>query len=226
MSEASVESYFHDPARAAFSAAARNEPAGSQPLQPTDAEGYVTRQSINDESTRPDYVMPVGSTEGVWAMIKRLRGFKPEGTIALWKCMRLANSTWSLSFLLTPFYIALLTSTVLETLTPIAQATLQTLLLGIFVPDATQLYPIVPSQLPASHIAINLLSHIGAGVLLSPLDLVRTRLIVQSSHPSHKSYTGPVQALRLAMAQEGGLRALYTHPSLLTRHLRIPPQVN
>lgn len=59
------------------------------------------------------------------------------------------------------------------------------------------------------------MSHIGAGVLLSPLDLVRTRLIVQSSHPSHKSYTGPIQALRLAMAQEGGLRALYTHPSLL-----------
>lgn len=89
MSEASVESYFHDPARAAFSAAARNEPESSQPFQLTDADGYVTRQSINDESTRPDYVMPVGSAEGVWAMIKRLRSFKPEGSIALWKCMHL-----------------------------------------------------------------------------------------------------------------------------------------
>jgi fusion and transport protein UGO1 len=51
--------------------------------------------------------------------------------------------------------------------------------------------------------------------LLSPLDLVRTRLIVQSSHPAHKTYTGPIHALNSIIATEGGVRALYTHPSLL-----------
>lgn len=86
MSEASAESYFHDPAREAFSAASRLDPERSQRVQPTDAEGYVMRQSINDDSTRPDYVMAVGPTDGVWTMIKRIREFKPEGWTALWKC--------------------------------------------------------------------------------------------------------------------------------------------
>lgn len=88
MSDASAESYFHDPAREAFSAATRFDAETSQEkkMQPTDAKGYVLRQSINDESTRPDYVMAVGPTDGVWAMIKRIREFKSEGWTALWKC--------------------------------------------------------------------------------------------------------------------------------------------
>lgn len=87
MSDASAESYFHDPAREAFSTATRYDAESSQrKLQQTDAEGYVLRQSINDASTRPDYVMAVGPTDGVWSMIKRIREFKPEGWTSLWKC--------------------------------------------------------------------------------------------------------------------------------------------
>lgn len=84
MSDASAESYFHDPAREAFSSAVRFETEAKP--RPTDADGYVTRQSVNDEIARLDYVLPIGPTDGVWSMIKRIREFKPEGWTALWKC--------------------------------------------------------------------------------------------------------------------------------------------
>jgi fusion and transport protein UGO1 len=38
-----------------------------------------------EESTRPDYVIPVGSADGVWAMMKTLGRFRGEGWLALWK---------------------------------------------------------------------------------------------------------------------------------------------
>lgn len=83
MSEASAESYFHAPAREAFSSAVRFE--GEQRPLPTDKEGYVMRNSVNDEITRLDYVIPIGPTDGVWSMIKRVREFRTEGWPALWK---------------------------------------------------------------------------------------------------------------------------------------------
>lgn len=38
-----------------------------------------------EESTRPDYIIPVGSVGGVWAMMKKLGQFRGEGWLALWK---------------------------------------------------------------------------------------------------------------------------------------------
>ena len=38
-----------------------------------------------EESTRPDYVIPVGSVNGVWGMMKKLGQFRGEGWFALWK---------------------------------------------------------------------------------------------------------------------------------------------
>jgi mitochondrial fusion and transport protein UGO1 len=52
------------------------------------------------------------------------------------------------------------------------------------------------------------------GFILSPLDLIRTRLIVQSSVPQHRSYTGPVHAFRTILETEGGLYNMYFHPTL------------
>ena len=51
--------------------------------------------------------------------------------------------------------------------------------------------------------------------LLSPLDLIRTRLILQSVQPRHRKYSGPVDALRTISQEEGGLRMIYTHPNLV-----------
>jgi hypothetical protein len=53
--------------------------------RPADERGYVVRKNVMEESTRPDYVIPVGSANGVWAMMKTLGRFRGEGWPALWK---------------------------------------------------------------------------------------------------------------------------------------------
>ena len=51
----------------------------------TDEQGYVIRRSVLEEGTRPEYIIPVGSADGVWGMMKRVGRFRPEGWLALWK---------------------------------------------------------------------------------------------------------------------------------------------
>lgn len=57
-------------------------------------------------------------------------------------------------------------------------------------------------------------SQVLTGFILSPLDLVRTRLMVQSSVPRYRSYSGPIDALKKILEHEGGLRGVYFHPHL------------
>jgi hypothetical protein len=65
--------------------------------------------------------------------------------------------------------------------------------------------PTIPLGL---HVAAHLLTH----MFLSPLELLRTRLIVQpSSDPKSKSSIG---LLRESISEEGGVAKLYTHPQL------------
>ncbi len=61
---------------------------------------------------------------------------------------------------------------------------------------------------------IPLLSRVVTGFILSPLDLVSTRLMVQSSVPRYRTYSGPIDALKQIMQHEGGLRGIYFHPQL------------
>lgn len=72
-----------------------------------------------------------------------------------------------------------------------------------------------PSLMHHNSLLVPLASHVVTGVLLSPLDLIRTRLIVQSAMPRHRTYTGPLDALDQIIRFEGGLRGLYLHPHLL-----------
>ena len=53
----------------------------------TDERGYPVRQNISDSAARPEYVMPVGTVDGVWGMIKEVSRWKPEGWLGLWKGM-------------------------------------------------------------------------------------------------------------------------------------------
>jgi mitochondrial fusion and transport protein UGO1 len=75
------------------------------------------------------------------------------------------------------------------------------------------LFPSYPTSSPP--FLVPFASHLLTGILLSPLDLVRTRLIAQSSLPQHRTYTGPLNALSEILQHEGGLRGLYLHPHLL-----------
>lgn len=79
MSESSNDdSYFADPTT---TSASRRYPAARL----TDEQGYVIRRRLSDEGTRPAYIIPIGSADGVWGMIKRVRRFPAEGWLSLWK---------------------------------------------------------------------------------------------------------------------------------------------
>ena len=89
MSDTSAESYFHDPAREAF--ASNGVRRQAEPFSETaipDQAGNVLRRSFHDESTRPSYIIPIGPTDGVWSMIKRVGAWKHEGWLSLWKGSR------------------------------------------------------------------------------------------------------------------------------------------
>lgn len=57
-------------------------------------------------------------------------------------------------------------------------------------------------------------SHLLTEFLLSPLDLIQTRLIIQTSVTRHRRYSGPLDAFRQILRDEGGLYGMYFHPQL------------
>jgi len=153
----------------------------------TDEQGYVVRRSVLEEGTRPEYIIPVGSADGVWGMMKRVGRFRSEGWLALWK--------------------GLLTSCVTEVLSDTLQPFINGFLQSLFFPSMS------PFHQPP--IILPVISHLITGLLLSPLDLIRTRLIVQSFTARYQTYSGPVDAFRQILRDEGGLWGMYFHPHLL-----------
>ncbi|KAJ7596710.1 mitochondrial carrier domain-containing protein [Mycena floridula] len=132
-----------------------------------------------------DNVIPVGSADSVWGMIKHIGRFRPEGWLALWK--------------------GLLTSCISEVVSSTLQPIIHSLLQALLSPT-TSLFHCPPILLPMA-------SHIITGFIVSPLDLIRTRLIVQSF--SQPTYKGPFDALTKIIKEEGGLKGIYLHPELL-----------
>ncbi|ORX86972.1 mitochondrial carrier [Anaeromyces robustus] len=55
----------------------------------------------------------------------------------------------------------------------------------------------------------NILSHMIVGVALSPLELVKTRLIIQSTATPVKKYRGAFHCMQTIVNEEGGMRGLY-----------------
>jgi len=140
-----------------------------------------------EDGTRPEHIIPVGSASTSWGMIKRLINFHGEGWLSLWK--------------------GLLTSCIHDVTFANLQPLVDSVLHSLFLSSQGGFYR--PSPL------LPVASHVLTGFLLSPLDLVRTRLIAQSSMPRYKTYTGPIHALCDILANEGGLRGIYLHPHLL-----------
>ncbi|KAF7339990.1 hypothetical protein MVEN_01916700 [Mycena venus] len=173
------DSYFADPNATPHT--------GTSALRQTDEQGYVVRRSVLEEGTRPEYIIPVGSANGVWGMMRRVGRFRGEGWLALWK--------------------GLLTSCLTEVLSSTFQPIIRGVLQALLVPTTTVFYH-PPMFLPV-------LSHLIMGFILSPLDLIRTRLIVQSFSSRHLTYTGPLDALSRILREEGGLKGIYLHPHLL-----------
>ncbi|KAF9015033.1 mitochondrial carrier domain-containing protein [Cyathus striatus] len=176
-SSSNDDSYFLDP----------SVTVPRHPVMRTDEQGYVLRRSVLEEGTRPEYIIPVGTADGVWDMMKRVGRFRSEGWLSLWK--------------------GLFTSCITEVVSMSFQPFLHSFLQSLFFPSMS------PFHQPPVFIPV--ISHVITGFLLSPLDLVRTRLIVQSGSSRYRTYTGPFDALRQILRDEGGLRGIYLHPHLL-----------
>lgn len=158
----------------------------------TDGSGYVVRHSLYDEDARPEFVMPIVARGGVWEMIKAVARSK-EGWMGLWK--------------------GTLTTFVLDVSTNAIQS-IVTGFLSLFAPGALNAMPIAFSPQPLTTLGLLTLSHVVTGAVVSPLDLVRTRLVAQSTLPSHRKYAGPLDALRTIFREEGGWRTTYFTPLL------------
>ncbi|KAJ1880362.1 hypothetical protein H4R99_000045 [Coemansia sp. RSA 1722] len=81
-------------------------------------------------------------------------------------------------------------------------------MLGLY--DSAPMSTYVDSSAPSALTLV--VSNAVVGWLLSPLELVRTRLMIQSASPIHRKYNGSVHALRTVTREEGGLATLYFSP--------------
>ena len=130
---------------------------------------------------------------GVLGMFRRLRATSSEGIPAFWKGQLVTTLHSLLSNILQPQVHASLLITASNPIPidlPLNAAPSLVLPLGIQV---------------ASH----LLTHL----LLSPLELIRTRLIVMPA--SHANTPSTTSMARSILSEEGGLTSLYLHPNIL-----------
>ncbi|KAI9474050.1 MAG: mitochondrial carrier domain-containing protein [Benjaminiella poitrasii] len=75
--------------------------------------------------------------------------------------------------------------------------------------------PLLHLDSVTANMATIIVSHLAVGVLLSPFEIIRTRLIVQSASPHCSKYKGPLHALRAMLAEEGGIRGIYLSKNLI-----------
>lgn len=115
---------------------------------------------------------------------------------------------------LTVTLIGTFTTFVLDVSTLTVQPIISSVL-ALLAPSALTSLPLPYAPHPYRSLTLLLASHLFTGIILSPLDLVRTRLIAQSTLPAHRKYTSPWNALSQISTEEGGWRTTYFHPNLL-----------
>ncbi|KAG0249372.1 hypothetical protein BG011_009373 [Mortierella polycephala] len=146
-----------------------------------DQSGYLIRTNVYDDDSRPAFQMPP-IEGGVWKAITDLAKHPTEGYLSLWKGQ---YSNWAY-----------------EMLHLFAQPTLEATLNDTFdLYDDT--IPLVHLDHVGPNIATMVTSHLVVGFILSPLELVRTRLIVQTSDPKQRKYTGMLNCISTIIAEEG-----------------------
>lgn len=190
--EDDAEAYFRDLSDQSNRPTNLTERTERQRRKKTDSSGYVMRKSVHEDITRPEFVMPVVVRGGVWEMIKAV-GRGKEGWLGLWKGS------------LTTFLI----DTATQTIQPFVS-----FVLSFVAPSALTPLPLPYAPYPLRSLSLLLASHLISGIIVSPLDLVRTRLIAQSTLPPHRKYSSPWNALHQILHEEGGWRTVYFHPNL------------
>ncbi|KAK9704582.1 hypothetical protein K7432_010111 [Basidiobolus ranarum] len=162
------------------------DPSSGQSKMPADHMGYLIRKSVYDDSTRPEYQLSPLDTN-IWGVIKALVKQPTEGWPSLWKG-QLANWLYDMAHLF-------------------LQPSLEGVLNDAFDFHDTTTALVHPDS-ASSSVTVLVASHLAIGILLSPLELVRTRLIVQTSSKSHRKYEGLFDCLKTIITEEG-FRSLY-----------------
>ncbi|KAI8881517.1 mitochondrial carrier [Backusella circina FSU 941] len=160
---------------------------------PLDANGYIVRSSVYDDATRPPHqIKPIEG--GVWQGIGRLMKHPHEGWRSLFKG-QYTNWIYEVSHLF-------------------LQPTLEGILNDMFdLYDDT--IPLVHLDHVGPNLATLVASHVIVGLLLSPLEIIKTRLVVQSASPLQRKYKGPFDGLYTMIKEEGGLKGLYLNHNLV-----------
>ncbi|OLY80614.1 Mitochondrial substrate carrier family protein B [Smittium mucronatum] len=159
----------------------------------TNQNGYL--ESINVEGKNRALVQPYQidpSNQTKYAVITALLSHPTEGFLSLFKG---AFSKWMYEML------HLLLQPTLESL--INEST------GVYEDSSLLQY----NDTGATSIFALMASHLVVGYLLSPLEIVRTRLSVQSLSPIHRKYNGILDCLKKINSEEGGLiMGVYLNP--------------
>ncbi|KAJ2783060.1 hypothetical protein GGI15_002714 [Coemansia interrupta] len=166
---------------AAAGAAAR---AGQRARVAVDHDGYVVAGGAA-AGARPGYQLAALSS-GKLSVLRQLVSQPTEGVLSVFKGS-LTHWTYTMLHLL---------------LQPTLEGVLNELL-GFYDSSAVYMDEAAPSALTLVS------SHVLVGWLLSPLELVRTRLQIQSASPVHRKYQGMVGGLRTVFREEGGALGLY-----------------
>lgn len=146
-----------------------------------DQSGYLIRADLYDDDSRPAFQLaPIEG--GVWKTVTDLVKHPTEGWFSLWKGQ---YTNW-----------------VYEILHLFAQPTLEATLNDTFdLYDDT--IPLVHLDRFGPNMATMVTSHLVVGLILSPLELVRTRLVVQTADPTQRKYTGMLNCISTIISEEG-----------------------
>lgn len=153
------------------------------------ARPLPTRKMSNPTGKMHSYplVIPYGPADGVWGMMKRVGRWRTEGWISLWK--------------------GLLTSVTLTLLTSTIQPSVSAFLRPIFPSSQSRHFP--PLLLP-------LAAHVITGIILSPLDTLRTLQIIHPRpSPSPLTHFTLLASSNHTNEEKITLAKLYTEPTLL-----------
>ncbi|KAI7885672.1 mitochondrial carrier [Lichtheimia hyalospora FSU 10163] len=146
-------------------------------------------RSVYDDSRRPEYQMAPIEEGGITKVLQRITKQKDEGWMALFKGQRLAWIHDLLWGIMQPGLRAFLNDT-----------------FGLY-DDSVAVDKIWPN------VITSVVSHVIVGVLLSPLEIIRTRLLVQSSPRS--KYRSIFGALKDFYREHGSIRNVYVSDNLI-----------
>ncbi|WWC73307.1 uncharacterized protein I206_107274 [Kwoniella pini CBS 10737] len=159
----------------------------------TDASGYLP-------DLHPSYLLnddpEVSRGNGVWGMIRRIRYTPSEGLPGLWKSQILSTIHSFLSNLLQPTIHSCLLI-LIPNLEPG---------IGLDISLSALPNPGIPLTLQVS-------SHLISHLILSPLEIIKTRLIISPSN--HSSNLNSISIFKQLIEKEGGFFNLYFHSNLL-----------